>query len=68
VYGTAPEAAAGVVHHVLPQDAVLYARRLYDTLHALDDAGAQAIVVQEVPAGESWWAVADRLRRASAAR
>jgi L-threonylcarbamoyladenylate synthase len=68
VYGTAPTAPAGVVPHVLPEDPVLYARRLYDTLHALDDAGAEAIVVQEVPGGEGWWAVADRLRRASAPR
>jgi L-threonylcarbamoyladenylate synthase len=65
VYGRTPPQSPGVALRVLPDDPTLYARRLYDTLHTLDDAGAAAIVVQEVPAGEGWWAVADRLRRAA---
>jgi L-threonylcarbamoyladenylate synthase len=68
VYGAAPAPTAAVVHRVLSDDPALYARRLYDTLHGLDDAGVAAIVVQRVPPGEGWWAVADRLRRATAPR
>jgi L-threonylcarbamoyladenylate synthase len=68
VYGVTPPPTAGVVHRVLPEAPALYARRFYDTLHGLDDAGASAIVVQRVPAGEGWWAIADRLRRAATPR
>ena len=50
----------------LPADPTQYARKLYGTLHDLDDAGVDAIVVQGVPGDEAWWAVADRLRRGSA--
>jgi L-threonylcarbamoyladenylate synthase len=49
----------------LPRDPAQYARLLYRTLHDLDDAGVDAIVVQGVPHDEAWWAVADRLRRGS---
>ena len=54
----------GVLVHTLPADPARYASLLYRTLHELDDAGVEAIVVQGVPAKEEWWAVADRLRRA----
>ncbi|HEY4016155.1 MAG TPA: L-threonylcarbamoyladenylate synthase [Polyangiaceae bacterium] len=54
-----------IVVRVLPADAEGYARALYGALHELDDAGVGAIVVHEAPAEEAWWAVADRLRRAS---
>ena len=50
---------------VLPDDPAAFAAALFATLHAIDDAGASAIVVEAVPAGEAWWAVADRLKRAS---
>jgi L-threonylcarbamoyladenylate synthase len=49
----------------LPRDPAQYARLLYRTLHDLDDAGVDAIVVQGVPDDEAWWAVTDRLRRGS---
>lgn len=55
-----------VLVRALPPDPTQYARKLYGTLHDLDDAGVDAIVVQGVPRDEAWWAVADRLRRGSA--
>jgi L-threonylcarbamoyladenylate synthase len=63
--GVEPYKSRDVAATLLPDDPELYGRALYDTLHALDDAGVSAIVVQQVPAHEGWWAVADRLRRAA---
>jgi L-threonylcarbamoyladenylate synthase len=57
-------AIAGVLVRTMPDDPVRYGSLLYRTLHELDDAGVDAIVVQSVPADDAWWAVADRLRRA----
>jgi L-threonylcarbamoyladenylate synthase len=54
-----------ILARALPRDPAQYARLLYSTLHDLDDAGVDAIVVQGVPRDEAWWAVADRLRRGS---
>jgi len=54
-----------VLVRTLPRDPAQYARKLYGTLHDLDDAGCDSIVVQGVPHDEAWWAVADRLRRGS---
>jgi L-threonylcarbamoyladenylate synthase len=54
-----------VLARTLPRDPAQYARLLYRTLHDLDDAGVDVIVVQGVPDDEAWWAVADRLRRGS---
>jgi L-threonylcarbamoyladenylate synthase len=45
----------------------LYARDLYVNLRTLDKSGAREILVEEVPAGELWDAVRDRLRRAASA-
>lgn len=42
-----------------------YAARLYDALHALDDAACDVIVVERVPDAPEWLGVADRLRRAA---
>jgi L-threonylcarbamoyladenylate synthase len=47
--------------------AEVYARELYVNLRTLDKSGAQEILVEEVPAGEQWDAVRDRLRRAASA-
>jgi L-threonylcarbamoyladenylate synthase len=44
-----------------------YARELYVNLRTLDKSGAREILVEEVPAGEAWEAVRDRLRRAASA-
>lgn len=45
----------------------LYARQLYANLRTLDKAGAKVILVEEVPEGERWDAVRDRLKRAASA-
>jgi L-threonylcarbamoyladenylate synthase len=50
---------------ILPDAPTGYAHGLYAALHDLDDSSLDAIVVEGVPEGESWRAVADRLRRAS---
>jgi L-threonylcarbamoyladenylate synthase len=58
--------AEGVEVRRLPNEPSEYARRLYGTLHDLDDGGVRVIVVQAVPRDdEAWWAVADRLERGS---
>ncbi len=43
-----------------------YARNLYGHLRTLDKVGARALLVEEVPAGEQWDAIRDRLKRAAA--
>lgn len=55
----------GDVPIALPNDAAGYAARLYDSLHALDDAGVDVIVIERVPDSPAWLGVADRLRRAA---
>jgi len=42
-----------------------YAHNLYNHLRALDSAGCARILVQELPEGERWAAILDRLQRAS---
>jgi L-threonylcarbamoyladenylate synthase len=49
----------------MPNDERDYARRLYASLHALDEAGCEVIYVERVPAGPEWLGVRDRLERAS---
>ncbi|MBM4357278.1 MAG: threonylcarbamoyl-AMP synthase [Deltaproteobacteria bacterium] len=48
----------------LPDDAPGYGASLYATLHHLDEAGLDAIVVEAVPEDDAWLAVRDRLGRA----
>ncbi len=50
---------------VIPHDAEAFARALYAELHRCDEGGAELIVVETVPNGPEWRAIADRLRRAS---
>ncbi|MGI9246371.1 MAG: L-threonylcarbamoyladenylate synthase [Steroidobacteraceae bacterium] len=45
----------------------VYARELYVNLRALDKSVAKEILVEEVPSGEQWDAIRDRLRRAASA-
>jgi L-threonylcarbamoyladenylate synthase len=57
---------AGVAMSRLPADPAGYAAGLYAALHALDDGGADRIVVSLPPADEEWLGVRDRLKRAAA--
>jgi len=50
---------------VLPSDPVMYAHSLYESLRALDAEGRSCILVEDVPDGDEWLAVRDRLRRAA---
>ncbi len=62
-----PEDLEGIELRVLADEPVEYARDLFATLHALDDTRCEVLVIEDVPAKDDrWWAVADRLRRASA--
>jgi L-threonylcarbamoyladenylate synthase len=47
--------------------AEVYARELYVNLRTLDRSGAREILVEQVPEGEAWDAVRDRLHRAASA-
>lgn len=49
----------------LPDDPTGYAERIYATLHALDDAGAADIIIENVPDIPAWAGLRDRLTRAS---
>ena len=49
----------------LPCDAEGYARGVYAALRELDQAGNDVLVVEAIPEGAAWAAVADRLRRAA---
>jgi L-threonylcarbamoyladenylate synthase len=50
---------------VIPHDAEAYARAIYAELHRCDAEGASCIVVEALPAGPAWQAIADRLQRAA---
>jgi L-threonylcarbamoyladenylate synthase len=50
---------------VAPTDATEYARDLYKNLRDLDRFGVTRILVEDVPEGDAWLAVRDRLRRAA---
>lgn len=52
----------------LPSDAPGYARALFAALYDADEAKVDVLVVEEVPDDEAWWAVADRVRRATSPR
>lgn len=63
--GTLPPLPDGVRGVLLPLDAETVGTRLYALLHELDDAGFERIFMEQVPDGEAWLAVRDRLWRAS---
>lgn len=49
-----------------PADAAAYAHDVYAHLRALDAAGAQVMIVEDLPLGLEWAAIRDRLTRAAA--
>ena len=51
---------------VIPHDAEAFARALYAELHHCDEAGAELIIVEQLPTTPAWRGIADRLRRAAA--
>jgi len=50
---------------VIPHDAEAFARALYAQFHESDEAGAESIIVEQVPETQEWRAIADRLTRAA---
>jgi len=56
----------GLVWISAPDDAVAYGHDLYANLRALDEAGCDALLVEEPPFALEWIAVRDRLGRAAA--
>jgi L-threonylcarbamoyladenylate synthase len=56
---------AGVAGLALPADAAAYGRGLYAALRSLDEARPGLILIEQVPSAAAWWAVRDRLQRAT---
>jgi L-threonylcarbamoyladenylate synthase len=50
---------------VIPHDAEAFARAIYGELHQCDEAGAELIVVEDIPLTDEWQAIRDRLKRAA---
>ncbi len=67
VWSDEARAATKNTAHVvaLPPDAEAYARGLFAALFDLDEGKLDAIVIERVPDEPAWWAVADRIERAS---
>jgi L-threonylcarbamoyladenylate synthase len=61
----APDGCRALAWQVAAADPAGYGHDLYASLRALDARGASRILVEEVPAGEEWAAVRDRLHRAA---
>ena len=64
-YRTPPANIEHVVWKRLPSDPSGYAKKLYAALHELDKAGVENIFIEKVPTALAWWAIEDRLRRAT---
>ncbi len=58
-------AASAAEFRRLPADAAAYAAELYATLHALDDAECDVVLVETPPPHPEWAGVRDRLSRAA---
>ncbi|MDO4232305.1 MAG: L-threonylcarbamoyladenylate synthase [Lautropia sp.] len=63
----APEPQPGLFWRRRPADAAGAGHDLYDALHQLDALPVARILVQALPEGTAWQALADRLGRAAAA-
>lgn len=59
--------SAGTFHEqvLMPAEPDAYARVLYATLHAMDDARCDLVLVERPPATTEWAAIIDRLERAA---
>ncbi len=63
VLAYSPAALPGATVRRLPGDAQGYARDFYAALRELDQGDCSIILVEEIPTGPAWAALADRLRR-----
>jgi len=61
-----PQAGMPHVWRLMPADPVGYAHDFYAALRDMDHAGVDLIVIEALPSGAAWAALADRLRRAAA--
>jgi L-threonylcarbamoyladenylate synthase len=52
------------LQQTMPDEPAAYARLLYATLHAFDEAGCDRVFVERPPDSPEWAAVSDRLERA----
>lgn len=57
-----------IQHMQMPEDASTYAHDLYRTLRTLDNLHLKCIIIEDVPKGEEWDAIRDRLNKASGRR
>ncbi len=64
-YRTPPANMEHVVWKRLPNNPSDYAKKLYAALHELDKAEVENIFIEKVPTAPAWWAIEDRLRRAT---
>ncbi len=64
-HSTADPQDARLTWRALPADPAAYAQGLYASLRALDALGADFILIEALPGGPGWRAVADRLGRAA---
>jgi len=60
----APARGVGLtIERTMPRDPAAYARDLYATLHAVDDARCDVVFVELPPDTPEWTAIRDRIRR-----
>lgn len=52
-----------VSEYTMPRDPVTYAQSLYATLHAMDDAHCELVLIELPPETPEWAGIIDRLRR-----
>ncbi len=64
---TRPPGTQAALWREMPVEPSPYGHDLYAALRELDGRGADLILVEQVPAGEAWDAVRDRLERAATA-
>ena len=67
-YHHTPIAGTNIIWLAAPSQAAGYARELYANLRGLDQMKCDAILAEEVPPGEEWDAVRDRLAKATVSK